>query len=175
MQTDGFLYRYAVRETSDRGLAVFAEEPIPKGSLVWRFMPGQFAVYDEAAFKAHIGPLTEEQAIYELTHMFGVADFPNCVIRVFDAGVLFNHATDHTLASNYGVPPAPPLDARAPGYIDQVTEALLSDRYAMMAVRDIEVGDEFTNNYHLELDEPAFFEDIYDSYDIDDSYLKRFA
>ncbi|MEO0749002.1 MAG: SET domain-containing protein [Pseudomonadota bacterium] len=164
-----------MRETSDRGLAVFAEEPIPKGSLVWRFMPSQFAVYDEAAFKAHIAGLTEEQAIYELTHMFGAADFPNCVIRVLDAGVLFNHATDHTLASNYDVPPGPPLDEHAPGYIDQVTDALLSDRYAMMAVRNIEVGDEFTNNYHLELDEPAFFEDIYDSYEIDDSYLKRFA
>ncbi|MEM6577711.1 MAG: SET domain-containing protein [Pseudomonadota bacterium] len=170
-QQDGFLFAYSVRETPDKGLGVFAEERIPKGSLVWRHVTGQYAVYDERAFRARIAEMTHDEAVYELTHMFGLADFPNCVIRVFDAGVLFNHSTDHNLETSYSVELARPLDPASSTYIAEVSEALLSDRYAMIATRDIEVGDEFTNNYLRELDEPDFFEDVYDQYEIDDSYM----
>ena len=171
IQTDGFLYRYSVKETPDRGRAVFAEEAIPKGALVWRHVPGQYAVYDEAGFKARLNGMAEADIIYELTHMFGLADFPNCVIRVFDAGVLFNHSTEHTLATNNAAPLERPLDPTLPTYIADVTEALLSDRYAMVAVRDIDMGDEFTNDYMAEVGDPPFFEALYDRCDIDHSFL----
>ena len=60
---DGFLFSYAVTETSDRGLAVFAEEPIPKGSLVWRHVQGQYAVYDEPLFRARLKRMSEDVVI----------------------------------------------------------------------------------------------------------------
>lgn len=170
-QSDGFLCAYSVRDTPDKGLGVFAEESVPKGHLVWRHVPRQFKVYDEHAFKSLIADMTREDVIYELTHVFGLPDFPNCVIRVFDAGVLFNHALDNNLATSYGSDLKGALDETSPSYIEDVSNALLSDRYAMIATRDIEIGEEFTNNYALEVGDPPFFEAIYDQYDIDDSYM----
>ena len=169
---DGFLYAYSIKETPNKGRGVFAAEPIKEGSLVWRHVPGQYAVYNEISFNALIAKMTPDQVIYELTHVFGLADFPNCLIRVFDAGVLFNHASNANLMTNNTPDNPAPLDPGAPGYLDDVAAALLGDRYAMIATRDIEAGEEFTNNYLLEESDPPFFEAIYDQYDIDDSYLE---
>lgn len=168
---DGFQYKYSVRETSEKGLGVFANEAIKKGSIVWRHVPGQYAVYDERAFKTLISDMSHDETIYELTHCFGLPDFPNCVIRVLDAGVLFNHSINHNLATNNTSPNEATLDHTSPRYLERVKQALLSDRYAMIAVRDIPVGEEFTNNYALEVGDAPFFEEIYDQYDIDESYL----
>lgn len=170
-KTDGFLYAYSVKETPDKGLGVFAGQAIKAGCLVWRHVPGRYAVYDEPSFKALIADMTPAQTVYELTHVFGLPDFPNCVIRVFDAGVLFNHSSDHNLATNNASQNDAPLDEASPQYIENVSKALLGDRYAMIATRDIEAGEEFTNNYALDIGDPPFFEEIYDQYDIDDSYL----
>ncbi len=170
-KNDGFMYAYSVRETPDKGLGVFAEEAIKKGSIVWRHVPAQYAVYDEKAFKALIANMTHDEIVYELTHMFSLRDFANCVIRVFDAGVLFNHSGDHNLATNNASENDAPFDETSPHYSQNVSKALLGDRYAMIAIRDIEAGEEFTNDYALEVVDPPFFEAIYDQYDIDDSYV----
>lgn len=171
-QADGFCYAYTVEQTPDKGLGVFAGEAIKKGGIVWRHVPDQYAVYDEQAFRALIADMTKAETIYELTHIFGLPDFPNCVIRVFDPGVLFNHAADHNLITNNAAKNDTPLDETSPDYIENVYRALLSDRYAMVATRDIEPGEELTNNYALEVGDPPFFEAIYDQYDIDDSYFE---
>lgn len=152
-------------------MGVFADEAIKKGSIVWRHVPGQYAVYDERAFKAHISDMSHAETVYELTHAFGLPDFPNCVIRVLDAGVLFNHSSNYNLTTNNTPENKRSLDDTSPQYIERVKQALLSDRYAMIAVRDIQAGEEFTNNYALEIVDPPFFEEIYDLYDIDDSYI----
>ena len=167
----GFQYAYSVRETPDKGLGVFATEASKKGSIVWRHVPGQYAVYDEIAFKTLISDMSQDETVYELTHCFGLPDFPNCVIRVFDAGVLFNHSSNHNLTTNNASQNEATLDHTSPQYIERVKQALLSDRYAMIAVRDIQVGEEFTNNYALEVGDPPFFEEIYDQYEIDDGYV----
>lgn len=169
--SEGFQCAYSVRETPDKGLGVFAAEAIRKGSIVWRHVPGQYAVYDERAFKALISDMSHDETVYELTHCFGLPDFPNCVVRVFDAGVLFNHSSKHNLTTNYASEDEAALDPTSPQYIARVKQALLSDRYAMIAVRDIQAGEEFTNNYALEVGDPPFFEEIYAQYDIDDSYM----
>jgi hypothetical protein len=43
----GFCFQYSVEKTEGKGLGVFAREPIKKGSVVWRHVPGVFVVYDE--------------------------------------------------------------------------------------------------------------------------------
>ncbi|MGB5326469.1 MAG: hypothetical protein WBN40_13760 [Pseudomonadales bacterium] len=48
----GFRFLYSVEKTGDKGLGVFAREPIKKGSIVWRHFPDTFVVYDEHSFKA---------------------------------------------------------------------------------------------------------------------------
>ncbi|MDG1739379.1 MAG: SET domain-containing protein [Paracoccaceae bacterium] len=168
---DGFCYSYVVKETSDKGLGVFAEVDIKQGSIVWRHVPGLYKVFNESAFNKPIADMTREEIVYELTHVFGLPEFPNCVIRVFDPGVLFNHSSDHSLITNNATPLENPLDETSPNYTDAVTKALLDDRYAMVATRDIKAGEEFTNNYALEVSDPPFFEAIYDQYDIDDGYV----
>ena len=171
IRDDGFHYTYSVRETPDKGFGVFSNEEIKKGSIVWRHVPGQYEVYDEPAFKTLISNMSHDETVYELTHCFGLIDFPNCVIRVLDAGVLFNHSNNHNLTANNTSQNEAPLDHTSPQYIERVKKALLSDRFAMIAVRDIQVGEEFTNNYALEVGDPPFFEEIYDQYDIDESYV----
>lgn len=168
---DGFVFPYTVKEIPSKGLGVFTNDPIKNGFIVWRHMPGQYAVYDEKSFKALISTMTRDETVYELTHAFGLSDFPNCIIRVFDPGVLFNHSNNHNLITNNSSEIEKPLDEASPDYIENVIKALLDDRYAMIATRDIAAGEELTNNYALEIGDPPFFEAIYDQYDIDNSYL----
>ena len=170
-EKDGFCFSYVVKETAEKGLGVFAEESIKQGSIVWRHVPDQYVVYDEQTFKGVIAKMTHTEVVYELTHIFGLKDFPNCLIRVFDAGVLFNHSRDHNLITNNEPEIESSLDETSTHYIQEVTKALLDDRYAMIATRDIEIGEEFTNDYSAEVDDPPFFDIIYEQYDIDDSYM----
>ena len=68
--------------------------------MVWRHMEGQFAVYDEAVFRRLIDGKPAEWVIHELTHVFGLAEFPDRLIRVFDDGVLINHNDQPNLRTN---------------------------------------------------------------------------
>ena len=115
--------------------------------------------------------MTRDEAVYELAHVFGLSDFPDCLIRVLDAGVLFNHESDRNLITNNRTALETSLDSTSPHYIRDVTKALLDVRYAMIATRDIEAGEEFTNNYEEEVDDPPFFEVLYEQYGIKDTYL----
>ena len=170
---NGFCFRYEVKETVDKGLGVFACEAIMQGSIVWRHVPGQYTVYDEHMFKAAIGNMTHDEVVYELTHVFGLKEMPDCLIRVHDEGMLMNHSSNANLATNNAPTISRSLDAESNRYIHKVTKALLDDRYALVATRDIEMGEEFTNDYYAaEVEEPPFYEILYEQYGVDESYLK---
>lgn len=168
---DGFCFLYEVKEAPGKGLGVFSKQAIKKGSIVWRHVSGQYCVYNEQTFKALLANMTHEEASYELKHVFGLADFPDCLVRVFDAGVLFNHDSDRNLITNNQTALKSTLDSESAHYIQNVTDALLNERYAMIATRDIEVGEEFTNDYEEEVDDPPFFDILYKQYGIEDPYL----
>lgn len=169
--TDGFRCAVKVVEIAEKGLGVVAAEHIRRGHIVWRHLPGQYAVYDAQGFTARIAGLPQEQVIYELTHCFGLAEFPHCVIRVFDAGVLINHADAPNLVTNNNPQIETTIKADAPGYVDAAAQALLDARYGLIATRDIRSGEELTLNYTAEAYDPPFFAAIYDQYDIDESFL----
>jgi hypothetical protein len=169
---NGFCYGYEVKETPDKGMGVFATETIKKGSVVWRHVPGNYTVYDESHFKAVINAMTHDEVAYELTHMFGLQELPNCIIRVHDAGALMNHSSKPTLATNNTAPNPNTLDISSPDYIRDVTALLRTDRYALVATRDIEAGEEFTNDYAAECHEPDWFNAVYEQYGFDDSYME---
>lgn len=160
----GFCFFYGVETTKHKGLGVFAREAIGKGSIVWRYVPGIYVVYDEASFRAKIESLSPADIVYELMHVHGVADFPGCLIRVFDDGVLINHSRRPTLVTNNATPAVSSLDIQSPRYLDDVTEALLDDRFALVATRDIASGEEFTNDYFAEAAEPPFYDALYAQY-----------
>jgi hypothetical protein len=170
-QKSGFCFAYDVRETANKGLGVFASEPIMRGSIVWRHVPGQYSVYDEKSFNALIDGLAHDEVVYELTHMLGLRGVQECVIRYHDEGALVNHASTANLATNGGEPVDNPLDPASIHYIRDVKEALLTDQHALIATRDIGVGEEFTTDYAAECEEPEFFELIYDQYGIEENYV----
>ena len=167
----GFCVAYEVKNTADRGLGVFACEPIKRGSIVWRHVPGQLVVHDQQSFTAAIAVMTHDEIIYELTHSFGLADLPGCVIRILDEEALINHSDDANVATNNSGALETPLDVASADYLQDVTEVLMSDRYALIATRDIENGEEFTNNYGAEVSDPPFFRTLYEQYEIEDDYL----
>jgi hypothetical protein len=167
----GFCFPFDVRETADKGLGVFAAVPVRRGSIVWRHVPGNYTVYDQAAFLSAIKDKTHDEAVYELTHLFGLRGIADCVIRIHDEGALINHACPANLATDDVQPVREPADPAADRYIRDVTAALLGDRYALVATRDIGAGEEFTTDYAAECDEPAWFYAVYDQYGIVEDYM----
>lgn len=167
----GFRFRYSVEETEDKGLGVFAREYIKKGSVVWRHVPGVFVVYDEPAFRATIEDMPPADVIYELTHIHAFEDFPGCLIRALDDGILINHSSEPNLATSKSGPARVSLDVRSPRYLHEVAEALLDDRYSLVATRNIEVGEELANDYTADDDGPPYFDVLYEQYGIQDDYL----
>jgi len=167
----GFCYLYSVKKKDDKGLGVFAREAIKKGSVVWRHIPGLYVVYDEHSFKAIIEKMSYAEVVYQLTHCFGLADFPGCMIQVLDDGVLINHSSNANLVANNSAPANASLNANSRDYLDTVTKALLDDRYALIATRDIEIGEEYTNNYNADCAEPSYFDILYEQYGVCEDYL----
>lgn len=167
----GFRFRYSVEKTADKGLGVFAREPIKKGSVVWRHVPGVFVVYDEQSFGAKIDGMAPADVIYELTHVHAFEEFPGCLIRALDDGILINHSSDPNLATNKSGPARTSLDIRSPDYLQQVAETLLDDRYSLVATRDIKPGEELANDYAADDDAPPYYDVLYEQYGIRDDYL----
>jgi len=170
-QECGFRFRYSVETTKNKGLGVFAREAIVRGSIVWRYIPGLYVVYDEASFRAKIASMPRAEIAYELTHVHGVADFPGCLIRVLDDGVLINHAARPTLVTNNAAPAETTRDIGSHRHLDEVAEALLDDRYALVATRDIGVGEEFTNDYVAEAAEPPYYDELYEQYGVREEFF----
>ncbi len=167
----GFRFKYSVEKTDDKGLGVFAREAIRKGSVVWRHVPGIFAVYDERTFTKKIEKMPPADAVYELTHVFGLEDFPGCLIRALDDGVLINHSSKPTLVTNNADPASTQLNVNSHRYLHKVTEALLDDRYSLVATRDIESGEELTNDYSVEDDCPPYYDVLCERYGVSEDFL----
>jgi hypothetical protein len=167
----GFRFQYSVEQTKDKGFGVFAREPIKKGNVVWRHIPGVFVVYDEQSFRAKIEKMTSAEVVYELTHVHAFEEFPGCLIRAIDHGTLINHSNDPNLATNKSEVANPPLDVRSPQYLNKVAEALLDDRYSLVATRDIEIDEEFANDYAADDNCPPYYDILYEHYGVSEDYL----
>ena len=167
----GFCFQYSVEKTEDKGLGVFARETIKKGSIVWRHVSGLYVVYDEHSFRAKIEKMSPADVVYELTHVFGLEDFPGCLILALDDGVLINHSSDPNLVTNNAAPASTSLDVHSRRYLHKVTEALLDDRYSLVATRGIESGEEFTNDYSVEDDCPPYYDVLYKQYGVCEDFL----
>jgi hypothetical protein len=117
-----------------------------------------------------IEKMSRAEVVYELTHCFGLADFPGCMIQVLDDGALINHSSDANLVTNNSAPANASLNVNSRDYLDKVTKALLDDRYALVATRDIENGEEFTMDYCVDV-EPPYFDILYEQYGVCEDYL----
>jgi SET domain-containing protein len=162
----GFCIPYTVRFTPDKGRGVFADAPILKGTILWRHVRGQYAVYDERLLKELLAKLTRKEVVYELTHMFGLPEFPGYVIRVFDDGVLINHSRQPTVVmSNASGDNEIPYNT-SPQDVQDVEDELLNDRFALIATQDLKAGDELTQDYNIGIEDPAYYDALCEQYDV---------
>lgn len=159
-------YRIGVRP--GRGRGVFAKEAIRKGTVVWRHVRGQYSVYEERALRQLLTRLSHGEAVYELTHMFGLPEFPGYMIRVLDEGVLINHSREPTtvLNTDSGEYEAPCVTST-----QQVMDALLNDRFALIATRDLKAGEELTQDYNTDIEDPSYYDALCQQYGISWSWL----
>lgn len=164
----GLCVPYTIRATRDRGRGVFAGAAISKGTIVWRHVPGQYAVYDERSFKEHLASLSHSEAAYELTHIFGLPEFPGYLIRVFDDGVLINHSRQPTVGMNLR---SGDYEARRVTSAQDVVDALLDERFALIATRDLNVGDELTQDYNTDGEDPSYYDELCEQYGISWQWL----
>jgi len=167
----GFCIPYTVRITPDKGRGVFAEAPVREGTILWQHVRGLYAVYDERLLRKHVAKLSRSEIVYELTHMFGLPEFPGYVIRVFDDGVLINHSRQPTVVmNNGGGEHAIPYDTSAQD-VRAVGDALLNDRFALIATRDLRVGDELTQDYTIGIEDPPYYDDLCEQYGVSSPWL----
>jgi len=170
-KNNGFQVPYMIERTDDKGLGVFAGKVIKQGSIVWRHVPGQYVVYDEQTFRKVIARMSQAEVVYELTHVFGLNEFPGCLIRILDDGVLINHSSNSNLATSKFVANYMTPDVTSNLNLHNVTEALRDDRYALVATRDIERGEELTNDYAAEVVDPPYYDELYEQFGISEDFL----
>ncbi len=165
-ENTGLCVPYTVRVTPDKGQGVFADAPIRKGTILWRFVNGHYAVYDERSLKEFLAKLSRRDVVYELEHMFGTPEFPGYIIRVFDDGVLINHSRQPTVAVNNGPGDNEIPYNTSPQDIQDVTDALLNDRFALIATQDLKVGDELTHHYNIGVEDPSYYDALCEQYNV---------
>ena len=159
----GLTIPYTIRDTPDKGRGVFADTQILKGTTVWRHVSGQYTVYNEENLKQRLTKSTQSEAVYELTHIFGLREFPGYLIRIFDDGVLINHSDDPNLVmnSNSGDFQCPDINSS-----QDVIDALLDERFSVIALRDVAVGEELTMNYNSDVEDPEYFDTLCEKYGV---------
>jgi SET domain-containing protein len=164
----GLCYPYTVRVTSDKGRGVFADAAIPKGATVWRHVPGQYAVYNERSFKQLLSKVSHRDALYVLEHVHSVAEFPGYIIRVFDDGVLINHSVQPTVMINPG---SGGYEVPSVTSAQDVVNALLDSHFSLIAARDLVIGDELTNDYNADPEDPLYYDALCNQYGVSWEWL----
>ena len=159
----GLCIPYTIRNTPDKGRGVFSDSAIRKGTIVWRHLSGQYVVYDESSLKTLLANSSHSEAVYELTHIFCVTEFPGYMIRVFDDGELINHSDQpnivtNTASENYKVPTVTS--------VQDVEEALLDSRFSLFASQDLEVGDELNLDYSADPEDPLYYDSLCEQYGV---------
>jgi SET domain-containing protein len=161
--THGFCVPYLVRTTANKGRGLFAGAFIPAGTTVWRHVAGQYAVYDERSLKALLCNMPNSEAVYVLTHIHCMPEFPEYMIRVLDDGELINHSDQPTLLTHT----RPGYDqASAASSTEDVSTALLGDHFTLVAARDIEQGEELTLNYNDDPEGPQYYGTLCEHYGV---------
>jgi SET domain-containing protein len=170
-ENTGFCVPYTVRVTPDKGRGIFADAPIRKGTILWRFVLGQYAVYDEHSLKEFLAKLSRSDVIYELDHMFGAPEFPGYIIRVFDDGVLINHSRHPNVVVNSDSGGDEIPYNTSVKDVQDVEDALLNDRFALIAAQDLKAGDELTHDYNVGVEDPPYYDALREQYDMSDPWL----
>ena len=148
---------------TEQGTGLFANAVIHERTTVWRHVAGQYAVYDKRSLKALLSNLPDSEAVYVLTHIHCMPEFPEYMIWVFEDGELINHSDQPTL-----------LKKTRPGYNEvsaatstkDVSTALLGNHFALVAARDIEEREELTLDYNDDPEDPQYYDTLCEHYGV---------
>ena len=167
-EKSGLCVPYTIHVMPEKGRGVFAGAPISEGTIVWRHVPGNYSVYDEKSLKDLLASLSHSAAVYELTHIFGLPEFPGYMIRVLDDGVLINHSHQPTVGMNnvsreHEVP--------AVKSVKGATAALMDDRFALIAIQDLKIGEELTHDYNADVEDPKYYDALCEHYGVSWDWL----
>ena len=118
---------HEVRSSAIAGRGIFLLAPVRRGTLLWRYKPGESVVeHDEASLRSRLRvQLTKQQAVDLLEHVY---PWRGKVVEVLDNGKYWNHS----MLPNSGTHPD--------------GEGKWNHSYAL---RDIETGEELTDDYTL--------------------------
>lgn len=162
-QNTGMCIPYTVRETPDKGRGVFAGAAISRGSIIWRHVAGQYAVFDERSLKALLSNLSDSEAVYVLTHIHCMPEFPEYMIWAFDEGELINHSDQPTMLTHAG---SGYDEVSAATSTEDALSALQGNHFTLVAARDIEEGEELTLDYNNDPNDPQYFDTLWEQYGV---------
>jgi len=169
--SSGFCIPYTVRATPDKGQVVFTDVPVGNGTIIYRNLHGHYNVYDEISLKKFLAQLSRSEVVYELTHMFGLPEFPGYVIRFIDDGVLINHSRQPNIAMNNNDKEADIAHKTASLDAQSVEEALLDDCYSLVVIQDVKAGDELVMDYTTCIEDPLYYDSLCAQYDVNEPFL----
>lgn len=112
-----------VLQSDIHGLGLFADEFIPKGTILWKFTPG----FDQKFTQTEIDTLPERAQKYLKFYAY-LSKKSNKHIFPVDDGKYFNHSDDPNSKS---------------AHFDDEEEVVTR------AIKDIQKGEEITDNYNL--------------------------
>lgn len=159
---------FSVAESPGKGLGVFAEANVPAGETVWQHVPGNYQVLDEDTLTHLLTNSSHERAVYLLTHIVGVPQFPDYMVNVFDEGALINHSDRPNVSRK---PECVQTAHSSSASIESITEILVDQSFDLIASRDIVAGEELLMDYNAEPDEPEYCEQAYDRYGVSWDWL----
>ena len=169
----GFNVRYTIQTTAEKGRGIYLDEPVPKGTTLWRHVKGLYSVYDESLLNELFAKLSRNEIIYELEHVFGVPELPGYLIRIEDGGELINHSSHPTAIMKGAQLHAEPSLLASPKDLVQAENALLDDRFSVIATRALHKGEEITLDYSVGLDDPDFYDALCVQYSLSWDWLDQ--
>jgi SET domain-containing protein len=121
-----YLIPVSVKKSTIEGMGVFAEADVPKGEVVWKYTVG----HDKALSKSEYEelPLSEKEYMNKIAYLSSTSGH-----------YIFPPANDPALYTNH--------DASKHN-LTVVVDKSISPEPFFIANRDIETGEELTNNYH---------------------------
>ena len=166
----GFCVPCSIRSAGVKGSGVFSDAPIAQGSFIWKPAPKSYRVYDERSLTGFLATLTDSEAIYELEHMFGTPQFPGYVVRIVDGGEMINHSStpNSTIKNHIDEPKIAAINRVQT--MESVSEGLQDEGFSVIAITDIGGGEEITLDYDIGVEDPAYYDELCNKYNIDWSW-----
>ena len=132
----GFVVPYEVRESGIAGRGIFATRAIARGALIWRYDVGTSVLeHDEPSLRRRLKGRPKADVIDLLEHIYV---WDGLAIEIVDDAKIWNHAASPNTGNH-------PDEAAGEG-----------DGKSSYALRDIESGEELTDDYALHHDLPWF-------------------